>query len=506
MSRPPKVPTLVELKNELASSLRRTSIRPSIFGYKAQDYQIEFHASDARGRLVIGGNRSGKTVAGAAEAVMRLCGMHEHYNKHRTPIRGRAVGVDFDKGVNQIMMPEIARWMPPSMLINGSWEASYSRGDRVLTLENGSTLEFMSYDQDVDKFAGTSRHFVWFDEEPPEDIFNECLARLIDTGGDWWLTMTPLIDMSWTLDRIYTPGITEKDPNIEVFEVSTSQNVHVNSAEIEILTMGMTDEQKEARLHGKYMTYTGTIYGSVIADTTFVEPYVESDRWPLLEKWGHFGMLDHGYRNPTAFLLGAFDADGRIIIYDEYYETNRLVKENALAILSRIRELGLVNKLEYIVADPSIRNKDPIGGGSIYQEYSEHGLYMTLANNDVSAGINRVSSRLKNKQLYIAKNCVNLRWEINRYRWDKYSNSKIAGKKSNKETPMKKDDHACDALRYGVVSRPQLMGEVDMRPGNVINAPVSVNSDDFKDMELLSHMGVSYSNDHPTHSVLGSDF
>lgn len=499
--------TLVELRNELSSSLRRTSIRPSIYGYHAQPHQQKFHDSPARGRLFIGGNRSGKTVGGAAEAVKRLTGTHESYTKHRTPIRGRAVGVDFDNGVNKIMMPEIARWIPPSMLINGSWEASYAKGDKTLTLENGSTLEFMSYDQDVDKFAGTSRHFVWFDEEPPEEIFNECLARLIDTSGDWWMTMTPLIDMSWTLDRLYTPGITEADPNIEVFEVSTSENQYVNSVEIEILTMGMTDEQKEARLHGKYMTYTGTIYGSVIQDSTFVEPYVDTDRWPLLEKWGHFGMLDHGYRNPTAFLLGAFDSEGRIIIYDEYYETNRLVKENALAILSRINELKIKDKLHYIVADPSIKNKDPIGGGSIYQEYGEHGLYMTLANNDVTAGINRVSSRLKNNQLYIAKNCTNLRWEINRYRWAKFSSSKIATKNSLKETPLKKDDHACDALRYGVVSRPALIGELDMKVGNILNAPVSVNSDDFRDTELISHWGNSfeetYSNNHP---VLGSDY
>jgi len=506
MARVASPPTLVELRNELSSALRRTSIRPSIFGYKAQDYQIDFHKSFSRGRLLIGGNRSGKTVAGAAEAVKRLTGLHENYTKHRIPIRGRAVGVDFDNGVNKIMMPEIARWIPPSMLINGSWEASYQKGDKTLTLENGSTLEFMSYDQDVDKFAGTSRHFVWFDEEPPEDIFNECLARLIDVSGDWWMTMTPLIDMSWTLDRIYTPGITQSDPNIEVFEVSTSQNSYVNSAEIEILTSGMTDEQKEARLHGKYMTYTGTIYGSVLADTTFVDPYVDSDRWPLLDGWGHFGMLDHGYRNPTAFLLGAFDTEGRIIIYDEYYETNRLVKENAQAILSRIRELKIQDKLHYIVADPSIRNKDPIGGGSIYQEYGEHGLYMSLANNDVVAGINRVSSRLKNKQLYIAKNCTNLRWEINRYRWDKYSTSKMTVKHSLKETPLKKDDHACDALRYGVVSRPQLPGEETLRVGNILNSPVSINSDDFRDPDLIPNWGNNQIDSNPQHSILGSDW
>lgn len=506
MSKPARQISFVELKNELAGALRRTSVRPTIHGYKPQPHQQNFHGSESRGRLFIGGNRSGKTVGGAAEAVMWLTGKHIYWQKFRTPVRGRAVGVDFDNGVDKIMLPEIARWMPPSELIEGSWEKSYSRGNRTLTLENGSTLEFMSYDQDVDKFAGTSRHFVWFDEEPPEEIFNECLARLIDTGGNWWLTMTPLIDMSWTLDRLYTPAVTGTDPNIEAFEVSTSENSYVNENEISILTMGMTDEQREARLHGKYMTYSGTIYGPVLNPAVYLDPILDSDMWPIYyEKWGHFGMLDHGFRNPTAFLLAAFDEEGRIVVYDEYYETNRIVKENALAIRSRIRGHKLDDKLDYIVADPSIRNTDPINRSSIQQEYAEHGLYFSLANNDVVAGINRVTSRFKNKQLFITKNCVNLIHELNRYRWDKFATSKAANKHNVKETPLKKDDHACDALRYGVVSRPALIGEVDMRTGNILNSPVAVNSDDFRDTELIQHWGNS-SEGNFSHPILGSDF
>lgn len=495
MSRPVKPPSLLELQLQMTNALRRTAVRPSIAGYKPQDYQIPFHQSQAKGRLFIGGNRSGKTVGGAAEMVMHLTGKHQYWQKFKPPIRARAIGVDFDQGVKKIMMPEIARWIPPSLLINGSWEDSYSKGDRVLTLDNHSTLEFMSYDQDVDKFAGTSRHFIWFDEEPPEDIFNENMARLIDTGGNWWMSMTPLIEMSWTFDRLYEAGRTGADPNIDVFEVSTDQNKYINMAEMDIFTSGMTEEEKAARRKGTYISQSGTIYGKVLTPNVFIDPIIgfdedkNYDKWPIFfDKWGHFGMLDHGFRNPTAFYLGAYDENGRVVIYYEYYETNRLVKENALAILSLIRRLGLSERLTYVVADPSIRNTDPIAGGSILQEYGEHGLYLALANNDVDAGINRVMSRFKNGQLYITKNCTKLIWELHRYRWDKFASSKIAGRRNLKETPVKKDDHACDAIRYGIVSRPELPGESPLRTGNIINAPVAI-TDDFTDTELSRMLG-----------------
>jgi phage terminase large subunit-like protein len=485
MSRVAKPPSIIEIKNELLTSLRRTAVNPSIAGYRPQAHQIPFHKSEKQGRLFLGGNRAGKTVAGGAEVVMWLTGQHLYYQKFRPPIRARAIGVDFDNGVNRIIKPEIARWIPPSMLQNGSWEDSYEKSSKTLTLANGSTLEFMSYDQDVQKFAGTSRHLIWFDEEPPEEIFNENLMRLLDVDGSWIMTMTPLIDMSWTFDRLFTKGTSGTVDNIDVFEAATSQNSYINEAAISVITEGLSDDEALARTQGKYYSYTGTIYSGALSPEVFCDPIHNSDQWPIFQNpgnWTHFGMLDHGYNNPTAFLLGCADRDGRVIIYYEYYHNKRLVKENAEAIREIFRELQIVP--EYIVADPSIRNKDPIGGGSIHAEYAEHGLHMGLANNDVISGINRVSSRLKNKQLFITRNCEKLIWELERYRWEKYSTAKIANKNNIRETPMKKDDHACDALRYGIVSRPELPGEIQLKSGNILHTSEAIGKELF-DYELL---------------------
>ena len=59
-----------------------------------------------------------------------------------------------------------------------------------------STLAFKSYDQGRRKWQGETLDFVWFDEEPPEDIYTEGMTRTNATGGIVWLTFTPLNGMS----------------------------------------------------------------------------------------------------------------------------------------------------------------------------------------------------------------------------------------------------------------------------------------------------------------------
>lgn len=486
MARIAKAPSFVDIRKEMADALRRTSVNPSIAGYRPLPHQDAFHKSEKTGRLFLGGNRAGKTVSGAAEMVMRMTGKHLYNEQFKPPVRCRAIGVDFDNGVNRIMKPEIARWIPPSFLQDGSWEQSYERSSRTLTLTNGSSLEFMSYDQDVDKFAGTSRHFIWFDEEPPENIFNENLLRLADVNGYWWMTMTPLIDMSWTLDRLYDKGVNGDNPNLDVFRAITSDNSYVSSAVMDIMTEGMSDEEKKARQEGIYFSYSGAIYNDVLPGSIISGETVREHWGTYLSSWGHFAMLDHGFTNPTAFLIGMFDREGRIVIHTEYYKSKRTVKENAAAIKELLRELQLTNRLEYIVADPSIKNTDPITGTSIQMEYADNGLYLALANNDVTAGINRVYSRLKTGMLKITDNCEKTIWEHQRYRWAKFASAKLDLKNNQKETPIKKNDHTCDALRYGVVSRPSLPDEVDLKNGNMLNMPNAISdANPLIDAELV---------------------
>jgi phage terminase large subunit-like protein len=451
----------------LIDSLRRSAVKPTIHGYKPMRKQVKFHTSMAKGRQLLGGNRAGKTVAGVCEDVMWLTGQHRFREVPPPPIRGRIIAVDFNQGVDKIILPELAKWIPPSMLINGSWEDSYSSRLRTLTLSNNSFVELMSYEMDLEKFAGTSRHFIHFDEEPNQAIFNENMARLVDTGGSWWMTMTPVNGMTWTYDTIYIRART--DPNFYVVEAEMDENIYLSPVEIDMLLTTMGDDEKEARRRGRYIQMGGLIYKNFGPDN-IVPSLLHSAAWKTVkDHWQFVLAMDHGFNNPTAWLWAAISPDGKIIIFDEHYESNQIVAYHADMVQQKNRLLGI--EPLYIVGDPSIKNTDPITATSVQIEYVNAGVPILPGNNDVKAGINAVAHMIETKQLLITANCLNLLRELSRYRWATWSSKKLAGDRNVKEEPHKKDDHACDALRYLIASRPQFDATPDPKLENILNAP-----------------------------------
>lgn len=462
---PRKQITTYDLLKDLSAGLRERADNFGLDRYEPMEMQKEFHSTDNQGRVYSGGNRAGKTVGGGAEAAMWLTGNHPIFSKmFPPPVRGRVVATDFDRGVDLVTMPEVKKWVDSKYLINGKWSDSYHKATKLLTLNNGSTCEFMSADQDVDKFAGTSRHFTWFDEEPPKAIFTECLARLIDTDGRWWMTMTPLIEFSWTADDLYEPIKDGKIPWITLFEADTRDNVHIKSDAIDKLTFIMDEDEKDARITGSGYSQSTLIFPELRHN--IIPPLWQDWDGPVRDffkkemvGWKFFTSVDHGLRNPTAILFGAVGPDDDIVIFEEYYETDRLVKENAKAYLEVVKELGIT--IDYMVGDPSTQNRDPITGTSIRQEYGENGVWYMLGNNDVRAGLLRVKSAFEDGRLKITSNCTNTIREARTYKWKKPISSKVQARSNLLEEPVKRNDHALDALRYAIMSLPMTEKELN---------------------------------------------
>lgn len=73
-----------------------------------------------------------------------------------------------------------------------------------------SVLGIKSYQQGRGSFEGTAKDVIWLDEEPPADIYGECLIRTATTNGIVVLTFTPLEGMSDTVLSFLKDG---KVPN-----------------------------------------------------------------------------------------------------------------------------------------------------------------------------------------------------------------------------------------------------------------------------------------------------
>jgi hypothetical protein len=328
--------------------------------------------------------------------------------------------------------------------------------------------------------------------------------RLIDVAGDWWMTMTPVEGMTWTYDTLYIAARTNDD--LFVVEVETDENPHINPGEIDVLQAGLSDDEREARRKGKYVQIGGLIY-KMLDEKHFIDVFMPP------RDWLHFAMMDHGLANPTCFLWAAVNRDGFMVVYDEHYKAGEVVEYHGAAVHRKNMDHSRVP--DYYVGDPSIRNSDPITGTSVQIEYINMGIPIVLGNNDQRAGINLVASKFRGvvtqsglhiPQLYICRDtCPNLTYEIQRLRWATWANRTMDNNKNKKEEQHKRNDHAPDALRYGVSSRPELGGDdgtyvpefVDPRGASVADSPYV----GLRDKALPKAVGAEYID-----PVLGSEF
>lgn len=101
-----------ELLYNMSEQIRTTAIRPNLNRYRPHAKQTEFAADQHKHRLYVGGNRSGKTVAGVIEDIRYLKGEHPYRKVPEAPIRGRVVGVDFASGIDKILLPNSSNGSP----------------------------------------------------------------------------------------------------------------------------------------------------------------------------------------------------------------------------------------------------------------------------------------------------------------------------------------------------------------------------------------------------------
>lgn len=441
-----KDPSLAEMTGMVSEGLNRARSRPSVHAYVPHEKQIMFHSAPERVRLYIGGNRSGKTVGGVVEDIMWLRGQHPYRSVFPPPVRGRVVTVSLEEGIKKLIIPEVARWIPPSDLINGSWEDSYSKSERTLTLSNGSFVEFMTYEQEVEKFAGTSRHFIHFDEEPPQPIYNECRMRTLDVGGSMWITMTPLLGMTWIYDTIYLPG-KAGGINIAVIQIDTMENPYLSQPEIEEVFGDITDDSEvKMRKQGEFVQIGGLVFKQFgIKKNT--RPSLDLATLKKIRGWTHYGSLDHGYNNPTAWLWHAVSPNGLVVTYDELYANETLVADFARSIHERNKQEGR-RAPDLYIGDPAISQRNGQTGDSIQLAYVKEGIPIVLGNNEVKIGIEKMNAYLGNVKWVITENCVNLIRELQRVRWKTYPSAKARYDNNKREEIHKKDDHAPDSARY----------------------------------------------------------
>lgn len=231
---------------------------------------LVFHHDRRRGRILKGGNKSAKTVAGVVEDILWCAGQHPLRRTAPLPVRGRLVAPDLPLTLDRphVQRDTVRDWCPPQWLRGGSFEEAYSITGHTLHFANSSILEFLSFSQDPQVHAGERLHFVHFDEEPPRPIWAENMARLARGLylGEWWMTYVPVAGLAWIEQELYRPALEERGP-FGLHEVTIWDNVHnLPAGFIETLQESFREDEQKVRLYGQYGIREGLVFDLFGAD------------------------------------------------------------------------------------------------------------------------------------------------------------------------------------------------------------------------------------------------
>jgi len=412
-------------------------------GSVKHEKQLAFHKAKSRNRWVFGGNRSGKTECGAVECVYMARGIHP-YRENRRDTFGWVVSlsqqVQRDVAQKKILHYLDKAWIADITMVNGKKEFAENGVIDQIKVKNVfggiSVIGFRTCDQGREKFQGASLDYVWFDEEPPRDIYEECRMRVIDKAGDIFGTMTPLKGLTFAYTDIYMKSGTD---GIWCEFMEWADNPYLPEQEVAALTAALSPDELESRRYGRFRNAEGLVYTEFTEDCV-IEPF------SVPKEWQDKLSIDPGLNNPLSCHWYAVDYDGNIYVVAEHYEAGRTVDYHADRIKEISASLGWhtdgQGRIEALI-DSAANQRTLAAEKSVAELFYEQGILVnTRVNKDLFAGINRVKRAFSAKKLFIFKNCVNLIRELKGYWWGKG------------DVPVKKDDHALDELRYYVTSRP----------------------------------------------------
>ncbi len=440
----------LELVNrEIARRLPNKNLADYNTGKKIHLKQLAFHKCPKRNRWVFGGNRSGKSECGAVETIYLARGIHP-FRKNKKDISGWVVSlskqVQRDVAQEKILRYLNSSWIEKIVMQSGS-EGSPETGiiDFIL-LKNVfggvSKIGFKSCDQGREKFQGASLDFVWFDEEPPFEIYRECQMRVLDRQGDIFGTMTPLKGLSWVYNEIYLNC--HASPEVWCEHMQWEDNPFISQEEIKLLSQSMSEDELESRKFGKFTALGGLVYPEFDESVHVIDPF------DVPIEWQDNISIDPGLNNPLSAHFYAVDFDGNIYVIAEHFEAKKDVEYHA----GKLKEIA--KKLNWhfsndgrLVAliDSAASQRTLASQKSVVDLFYENGILVNpKVNKDMFSGISTVKRYLKDGEgkahLFIFKNCVNLIQEFKTYFW------------GDEDSPIKKDDHALDELRYYLMSKP----------------------------------------------------
>ena len=338
--------------------------------------------------------------------------------------------------------------------------AVYNSAERVFRFPNGSRIKLGYCDtlQDVYQYQGQEYAVIGLEEATH---FTEEQMRFLTTcnrttrkdfSPRMYYTCNPgNVGHAWVkrlfIDRLYAEN---ENPDDYLFiPARIYDNKVLLDADPNYIRQleALPEELRRAHLDGDWDVHAGQYFREFSRDRHVIEPF-EIPSW-----WRRFRSMDWGYNDPCCVLWHAVDGESRVYTYRELYVRETRAGEVAAMVL----ELSRGESISYTVASPDMWQKrgavlsgaGGFEGETLAELFTSSGLSLTPADNSRVPGWNRVRDFLAvapdgRPNWLCFSDCRNLIRQLPALQFDQH----------NREDAADGDDHAPEALRYALMSRP----------------------------------------------------
>lgn len=353
-------------------------------------------------------HNTGKTMAGGAEWATHLTGLYPDWWKGKRfekPVKFWAASNTTtstrDNPQRILLGPPLREeeWGTgaiPKKCLKGFARAKYPPGAldgvQVQHVSGGmSSLQFKSYDQGRERWQGETLDGVWFDEEPPEDIYTEGLTRTNATQGIIMLTFTPLLGMS----NVVRDFLAQEGTFCHVTRATLRDALHYTDDQRREIAAQYKEYEREARVDGVPQLGSGAVF-PYPDDTISCEPFQPPSYWPQI------GAVDFGYDHPFAAARLAYDRDNDVAYVIQTYRDRQ---STPLIHCAALKEWG--EGLPFAWPHDGLQH-DKGSGVPLAKQYKDQGLKMLPeratfpdGSHGFEAGISEMSMRFQSGRLKV---------------------------------------------------------------------------------------------------------
>lgn len=380
--------------------------------------------------------------------------------------------------------------------IGGEYRATEHRwtfptGDAPRGRKSTIELGHMQHEDDKYNYHGQEYAFVGFDEltqfTETQYTYLFSRARSTDPGIRVRVRSTTNpggIGHNWVKERFVnaaTPSTTFIDPRTGLSRVFIPAKIYDNPTLIESdpgylsRLEALPEIERKRLLHGDWDVFSGQVFSELSMRTHGFDPF------PIPPEWERMMVFDWGYAKPFSVGWYAVDFDGNLWRYREWYGCKEREWDTGLKMVARdvarqILDIEGSEKVRYRIADPSIWGPTPHPrkhesmAPSIFEDFSNEGVFFLKANNDRKQGKMQVHERFKliedvdtetgeilneRPRVFISNDCAGF-WRT--------VPTLIADSKDPEDVDTDQEDHIYDEFRYACMARPVSPRKIERIP------------------------------------------